>query len=178
MQYIGVIVRTLVLVAFVTTGWYLAFTYVPIAPDFSPPFHVWLGDTLILIIHEAGHFFFRPLGDTLYFMGGTIFQVLFPLAAAVVVWMRWREQTIYPLFLAGWALVNGAVYISDAPFRLLHLIGRGTLHDWHHILVNHNMLDDALIIGAWVHAAGVVVMAVAVGMGGWFVVRDFRILRA
>ncbi len=178
MQSFALALKTAALLVLGSTGWHLTFTYAPAAPGYRPPMHIMLVDTLILIIHEAGHFFFRPLGDMLYFMGGTIFQVLFPLAVAVVVWLRWRDHTVYPLFLVGWALVNGAVYITDAPFRLLRLIGRGTLHDWHHVLLNLNMLDDAVIIGAWVNLAGVAVMIIALCMGGWFVVRDFRILRA
>lgn len=174
MRYLVPGIKSVLLVVLATTAWYLAFHYLPASPGWQPPLHILLVDTLTLIVHEAGHFFFRPFGDILYFMGGSLFQVLFPLGIGVYVWLHWREHTVYPLYWAGWSLCNAAVYISDAPFRMLHLIGRGTLHDWHTIFTRLDMLDDAVLIGALTHWTGVLVMAAALGMGGWMTVRDFR----
>jgi hypothetical protein len=36
-----------------------------------------------LIIHEAGHFFFRVFGEFLYMAGGTMMQIVFPLFIAL-----------------------------------------------------------------------------------------------
>ncbi|NBC85797.1 MAG: hypothetical protein GVY25_06340 [Bacteroidetes bacterium] len=35
-------------------------------------------DTASLIVHQAGHFFFRPFGWTLYLLGGSIYQLILP----------------------------------------------------------------------------------------------------
>lgn len=39
-----------------------------------------LTDYVNLAIHEGGHLLFRPFGDLLYFLGGSLTQVLLPLA--------------------------------------------------------------------------------------------------
>jgi len=174
MRFLVPILKTLALVILTTTLWYLAFWYMPASPGFAPPIHVFIIDNLNLIVHEAGHFFFRPLGTILYFMGGSIFQILFPFGIGVFVFFKWHEHTVYPLFLTGWNMCDVAVYISDAPFKMLHLIGKGTLHDWNFLMTKLHMMDDAVLLGAIVHWSGVLTGLSAIGVGVYYVIQDFH----
>ena len=48
--------------------------------------HTWASTPLDLVnlaFHEAGHVFLRPFGNTLHFLGGTLFQLGVP---ALLVW--------------------------------------------------------------------------------------------
>ena len=47
-------------------------------PTFHLPTILWFIHLIILYIHEAGHFFFRMFGETMYILGGSIMQVLVP----------------------------------------------------------------------------------------------------
>lgn len=93
-----------------------------------------------LAFHEFGHPFFGLFGETLALYGGTLFQFVFPLAAAGSGFLR-REV---PAFVAGlaWALqnlFNVARYMADARAQELPLVGGGE-HDWFHILSRWNVL--------------------------------------
>ncbi|MCL7972182.1 MAG: hypothetical protein M8866_08885, partial [marine benthic group bacterium] len=45
-------------------------------------------DGVNLLVHEAGHVVFSPLGETMAVAGGTILQLAFPLAFMVSFWSR------------------------------------------------------------------------------------------
>lgn len=153
--------------------WFLAFEYYPADPlGFTPPFVLWVIDTINLFIHEAGHFFFRLFGQTLSILGGSLTQCLIPLALAIVTWREKPQQTGLPLFWFGENLVNVSVYISDAPYRNLKLIKDGLIHDWHWLLSDH--LDWAEPMGLVVRGLGLVVCAGAIGLMVWYLVRGFR----
>lgn len=47
-----------------------------------------LSHNLHLPIHEAGHFIFIPFGEWMHFLGGSLFQVVFPLAFSVSFLLR------------------------------------------------------------------------------------------
>lgn len=174
MRTIRLLLHAALLLVLATTLWFLAFRYLPASPGYAPPLHVWLLDAVNLIIHEAGHFFFRPLGETLYMLGGSIFQILFPLGIAVFVWRRRREYAALPFYWTGWNMMNVAVYVSDAPFRALRLIGRGLRHDWHEIMLRFGLMDQAVTLGALLHWAGVLLCLAALGHGTWCAVRRYR----
>jgi hypothetical protein len=138
---------------------------------------IFLLDTVTLIIHEAGHFFFRPLGETLYFMGGSIFQVLFPAAITVFIWRRWPQHTVYTLFWTGQSMCNAAVYIADAPYKRLHLINPRLIHDWNHLCTQLGIMDSATGIAAVVHWFGVIVCLFALGHSVKWIMADVKDIR-
>lgn len=174
MRSLRLVLFSAMLLILATTLLFLAFRYMPASPGYAPPLHVWLLDIVNLIIHEAGHFFFRPLGRTLYMLGGSLFQILFPLGIAVFVWRRWRDYAVLPLFWTGWNIMNVAVYVSDAPFRALHLIGRGLKHDWHEIMLQFGLMDQAVTIGAIMHWCGVLLCLAALAHGTYSAVQRYR----
>lgn len=175
MRNISIILKILALVVLAFWLRYLAFDYIPMAPGFNPPVYAYLGHALNLIIHEAGHFFFRIFGTTLCIMGGSIFQVIFPLGIGVYVWFRWRDHTIYPLFWTGWNLIDVAVYIYDAPFLLLPLLGGNkNAHDWRYLMTHFHALDSSVPLALTVHWAGVFTCLAALVWGIVLAIRSYR----
>lgn len=170
------LVFTLRLLAVAYTGYlfyFLTVEYHPADPlGFQPPFVLWVIDTINLFIHEAGHFFFRLFGQTLYFLGGSLTQCLVPLALAAVTWREKPREAGYPLFWFGENLVNVSVYIADAPYQNLKLIKEGLIHDWRWLLAEH--LDWAEPMGSVVRASGIIVCTAALGFLSASAVKSFR----
>lgn len=91
----------------------------------------WLGEALWtvvhafdLIIHEAGHFFFRFFGRFMMIAGGSLLQLLLP-ALFVFQGAYWSNKlgTQLALLLLGQNFVDVSVYAADAQARALPLIG-------------------------------------------------------
>jgi hypothetical protein len=106
-------------------------------------------DTTSLIIHEAGHFFFRPFGWTLYLLGGSLFQLILP---GLFIYTFLRRLYLPGLQIAfvwlGQNALNVATYASDAQERALPLItGDPTTHDWWQLLRAADLLAYDDVIG-------------------------------
>jgi hypothetical protein len=100
-----------------------------------------------LIIHEAGHFFFRVFGEFLYMAGGTMMQIVFPLFIALY-FLKNLYLPGFQIFLFWLAhnLINISVYAADAETRVLPLLGHGK-HDWYYLLSKLGILSYAEIVG-------------------------------
>ena len=122
-------------------------------------------DSVDLAIHETGHLVFAPFGEWLAMFGGTLFQVLVPLAfvahflrrgewfgAAVCLW--WVAQNFW----------NISVYIADARAQQLPLVGGGE-HDWFYLLASAGKLARDRQIAQTVHGIGVLIYMIALGFG-------------
>jgi hypothetical protein len=163
------------LLLFAYCGYLLIFLltgYTPEQRGYSPPFVLWIMDTINLFIHEAGHLFFKILGQWLYILGGSLTQVLIPLALLIVVWRTNIAQIWYPGFWLGENLVNVSVYIRDAPYRKLKLLAQGLIHDWHWLL--NGDPDTAEILGGTVYWLGILLCLSSIGCGVWFAIKAFR----
>jgi hypothetical protein len=153
--------------------WVLAFEYRPDDPlGYTPPFVLFVIDTINLFIHEAGHLFFRILGQTMYILGGSITQCLIPLALAIVTWREKPHQAGVPLFWFGENFVNVSVYIADAPHKNLKLIKEGLIHDWNWLLSDNLNLAEPM--GLVVRGLGLVICTAAVVAMGYYAVMSFH----
>ncbi len=151
----------------------LAFEYEPANSAFHPPFLLFVVDWVNLFIHEAGHLFFKLFGRFIYILGGSLMQVLLPALLAVVTWRQSRLRGIgLPLYWTGENMVNVSIYIRDAPYQRLHLIGKGLIHDWHWIL--NGDPDVSELLGDAAFGIGLLVCAAALGLGVWSAVAMFR----
>ncbi|WP_457651865.1 hypothetical protein [Rhodocaloribacter sp.] len=109
-------------------------------------------DAADLVIHEAGHVFFAPFGPFLRMAGGTLMQILLPLA---LVWHFLRNEYRFGaqvmLFWLGHNLINVSVYAADARVRRLPLLGGDrAVHDWGYMLGRLGALEhDALVGGVF-----------------------------
>ena len=108
-------------------------------------------DGVNLLIHEAGHVIFAPLGAMMGILGGTLLQLAFPIA--FVVYFARRQQQLEAGLMTVWSaesLMYTAEYMADARRQELPLIG-GHLHDWNYLLDRFGLLDMAEGIAATIH---------------------------
>src|SRR5262249_12036819 len=94
-----------------------------------------------LAFHEFGHVLFRPFGEFMTFLGGSLFPSLLPLllAAHSIFKLRQPFAAAICLWWAGQNLIDVAPYIGDARALALPLTGeyseeiasmRAFRHDW------------------------------------------------
>lgn len=127
-------------------------------------------DSANLAFHEAGHPLVGLFSSRLMVYGGTLMQLLLPLAAA---WQLCRQQQIGGCHLCLiWLaenLLNVARYMADARRQELPLVGGGD-HDWAYILGNWGLLSWDTTLAMWLRV-------LAVGLMAWVVWRDWRLAR-
>jgi hypothetical protein len=118
-------------------------------------------DGVNLLFHEAGHVFFGVFGQVMHFLGGTLGQLVFPVATAVHFARRDKpfEAAVCVLWL-GESLMYAAMYVGDARARALPLVNDG-FHDWNWLLGHWHVLDHAETLGTALHlfASAVVIAA-------------------
>ncbi len=118
-----------------------------------------LMDSVDLIIHEAGHFFFGFFGTFIHFAGGTLMQILLP---SILVYHFYAHDyllgTQVSLFWLGHNLLNISVYAADARARQLPLLGGDNVqHDWWTMLSMLNMLEYDQLIGGFFFVLAILV---------------------
>jgi len=144
------------------------------------PYAVWLVlayeyhflDGVNLLFHEAGHVFLGLFGSaTLQFLGGTLGQLFFPVAAAFHFLQRREgfEAAVCTLWLAESGMY-AAEYMADARAQALPLVG-GHIHDWHWLLSRWGLLEHCETLGAAVHGLSSLVALAAVGAALWLAFR-------
>ncbi len=130
---------------------------------------------ITLGFHEMGHAFFSWFGSRIFTTaGGTIFQILVPLGAAVYLAVKQRDPfgATVCLFWLGTSLVEAGVYASDARAQVLPLVSPfGPIavdsHDWTVMLMRVGKLSKDQQIGAFLIGSGRLVMVAALGAGAW-----------
>jgi hypothetical protein len=112
---------------------------------------LWAAD---LGFHELGHLLAVPFGRTIHFLAGSTTQVVVPFGLAVYFWLRQRDALGTGVMLAwtGASAQDASVYIADAPYQELPLIGGH--HDWQFLLSHWGVLDQAAGIARTVWVVG------------------------
>ena len=127
-------------------------------------------DDVDLAIHETGHWVFAWGGDVITALGGTLFQLIVPLAFAGYFARKrdWHAATV-PLWWVGQNGWNIARYVADARAQELPLVGGGE-HDWAFLLAEWDLLPRDLAIA---NAVRIVAFGLMVGsaVGGWWIIR-------
>jgi len=102
----------------------------------------------VILFHEAGHVLFAPFGEALRIAGGTLGQLLIPLACAVS--LHRRGDNFGAAICLAWMAMSGmdaSVYAYDAADPLLPLIGGGTgadsFHDFVFLFERYGQLEHA-----------------------------------
>jgi hypothetical protein len=116
-------------------------------------------------LHESGHWALIWAPRILYFLGGTIAQIGVPLAVGAYLALRMRDPLggAAGLAWAGLSCHGAAVYIADAPYERLQLVG-GDTHDWAWLLGPEafGAIDAAGPLSQTVRTAGILMVAAAV----------------
>ncbi len=121
-------------------------------------------------MHELGHLLFIWAGETVHFLAGSVFQVIVPAGLAVYFWW-FRGDRASAAFLGAWtgaSLWDVSVYIADAPFERLLLIGGD--HDWAFLLHKYDIMSSAGPLASGVQWAGGLAIVVSIGIaaaGPW-----------
>ncbi|HEY3645170.1 MAG TPA: hypothetical protein VGM16_07505 [Gammaproteobacteria bacterium] len=132
-----------------------------------------------LPIHEFGHVLFRPFGQWMMYLGGSLFQCLLP--ALIGVAFIWRMRNPFgAAFCLWWTAENVldvAPYIYDAKLMAMPLVGEWNdevselhvlRHDWHNILLPFDAVGSATHLASVVHVIGAVLMALSwLWAGAW-----------
>ncbi len=130
-------------------------------------------DDVDLAIHETGHLVFSWGGDVITALGGTLFQLIVPVAFVGYFARRrdWHAATV-PLWWAGQNGWNIARYVADARAQELPLVGGGE-HDWAFLLAEWDLLARDLVIA---NAIRVVAFGLMVGSAvlGWWIIHRRR----
>ena len=155
MKYFSLSIKLLGLFYLCYLFYFLLIEYNPASPSYNPPFPIFVIDLINLFIHEAGHFFFKIFGRWIYFLGGSLFQIMLPLALVVVTWRNNPRYIVLPAFWLGESMINVSVYIQDAPHKQLKLIAKGLIHDWNWLLSGN--LDWAEPLGLTVFYLGIII---------------------
>jgi hypothetical protein len=122
-----------------------------------------------LAIHEIGHILWSPLGEFWSIAGGTLTQVLMPVAAGVALY---RQHDWFGVaFAVSWtgiACFETVLYAGDAVARRLPLVSPVTsepIHDWNYLLGELNLLQHAGGVALAWQWAGRILMTAGVLMG-------------
>ncbi len=134
-----------------------------------------------LIFHEAGHVLLSPFGQFMTALGGSLLQVLVPVACAVTLY-RGAGDRFGAAVAAWWAgqnLVDLAPYIGDARALQLTLLGGATGaevvgHDWEAVLASLGWLSHDRALAAAAHLTGSLVMVAALASAAWLTGASLR----
>jgi hypothetical protein len=137
---------------------------------------------ILLPIHEAGHVLFRPFGEFMTILGGSLFQVMAPLGIGVA--FIWKNSDNFGgamgFWLGGASLVDVSPYVYDALHPYMTLLGGHTgadgPHDWIYLLSAMGQLPRAQGWGAFVHACGGLLMVGALAWGAAVLWRQMKTL--
>ena len=158
---------------------YLSYLTIVVATDYQTisgryhlPFALIAMDMVDLFIHEAGHFFFSLFGQIIYFMGGSLFQIILPVATSIVFARSSVRSMSFTLFWIGESIVNVSIYIADAPYKRLHLISRHATHDWNWLSIRLGILNDAETISSIVNFIGILTCIGAIIVGVYCIIKD------
>jgi hypothetical protein len=121
--------------------------------------------------HELGHMLAMFLPRPLMVLAGSGTQVLVPVGLGIY-FHRWRRDRMAAGLMAGWAGTSAqdvSVYIADAPYRFLDIVGGRDAHDWWYLL-GPGQLDAfayADEIAALVKGAGFLMLLGGIGLCVW-----------
>lgn len=116
------------------------------------------------MFHEAGHILFAPLGSFMMSLGGSLLQVIVPLACAWAFLFQQEDPFAASVCVwwAGESLLDLSPYIDDARSLQLMLLGGPAAevegHDWEAILMALGWLHLDHTIARFAWYGGAVVM--------------------
>ena len=127
-----------------------------------------------LPIHEAGHLIFSMFGRTLMILGGSFWQIAFPLLWFIIAAKQRSHVAPFPLFWTGENIMDVSLYMRDATLRQMPLLGgHKSGHDWHNLFTDWGMLDSAETIADVMLYLGIVISLGAIAAGITLAFRSF-----
>jgi hypothetical protein len=134
---------------------------------------------IIFGVHELGHLVFGMLGEWIGVAGGSLAQLLLPLAAGA---LFWKQRDRFAVAVCGcWLAISMASlcpYIADARAQELTLVSfseEGAIHDWNYLLSSMGLLRDDMQIARFTGFVAALVLAASAFAGAREVVRLARL---
>jgi hypothetical protein len=135
-----------------------------------------------LPFHEAGHVFFRPFGQFMMMLGGSLGQLLIPFVCFIFFIIKTRDTfaASITLWWLGQSLLDLAPYINDARALKLMLIGGVTgrdvpnYHDWEFILRKLGWLHYDHTLALTVKTAGTLLIFITFVWAGYLLFRQYK----
>lgn len=135
-----------------------------------------------LPFHEAGHIIFRPFGQFIMMLGGTLGQLLVPLICFLTFLIKTKDSFAASVSL--WWLAESfmdiAPYINDARDLRMMLLGGVTgrdvadYHDWEFILRKLGWLQCDHTIAHIANTIGILLMLTTFVWGGYLLIKQFK----
>lgn len=146
--------------------------------SFDMPGILWFTHLILLYIHEAGHLIFSMFGWTLRIMGGSLMQILAPLAWYIIALREGSSLKHTALVFTGVSVVDVSIYVKDAGMLLLPLIGglSKAHHDWLNLLRDWDMLEWSYELGEMMFWIGMILCVVGLTMGIMNSIHVYRVL--
>jgi hypothetical protein len=134
----------------------------------------------LLVIHEFGHVLFRPSGEFMTLLGGSLTQVAMPLVFGGIFLVKKRDPYAAAVMLwwSAVSLMDVAPYVYDA-YKPQHILltgrtGDDGAHDFIDVLGDLGLLSRAQPIGRGTHAFALLMMITALAWGAYVVWMQLR----
>ncbi|MFP4350658.1 MAG: zinc ribbon domain-containing protein [Desulfococcaceae bacterium] len=140
-----------------------------------------------LPFHEAGHLIFRPFGDFITSLGGTLGQLLMPTICTGVFLLQTRDPFAgsVGLWWVGQNFMDIGPYINDARAGVMPLLGGNTgqsspygFHDWEYLLTETGLIRYDHTIALLSHGLGCLLMVSAFVWGGYLLWEQYHRLNS
>ena len=170
--------RALILLGMIAWGIKLIFAGIASNASGESPLHL-----VNLPFHEAGHVIFRPLGQFLTSLGGTLGQLLVPLLCMATLLLKTRDPfgAAVCFWWFGENFLDIAPYMNDARAGQLPLLGGNFghsspygFHDWEYLLTETGLLRYDHVLAGFSHTVGSLMMMLAVAWAGYLLYRQFQ----
>ena len=170
--------RGIVLIALTIWGWLIIFSYMD---DYA------FGEGFLHLIntpfHEAGHVIFRPFGQFITSLGGTLGQLLMPLICLGTLLFKTRDPfgAAVCLWWFGENFLDIAPYMADARALEQPLLGGNIgykspygFHDWEYILTEANIIEYDIILAKTIYVFGSLIMLLSLLWAGYLLFKQYK----
>jgi hypothetical protein len=138
-----------------------------------------------LPFHEAGHIIFRPFGQFITSLGGTLGQLLMPLICMGTLLFKTRDPfgAAVTLWWFGENFLDIAPYMDDARAGDLPLIGGNFghsspygFHDWEYLLTESNLIEYDHVLASIVFVIGIIIMLLSLVWAGFLLFKHYKVI--
>lgn len=138
-----------------------------------------------LPFHEAGHIFFRPFGQFITSLGGTLGQLLMPLICMGTLLFKTRDPfgAAVTLWWFGENFLDIAPYMDDASVGDLPLVGGNFghsspygFHDWEYLLTESHLIQYDHVLARIVFVIGAIIMLLSLLWAGFLLFKQYKAL--
>ena len=136
-----------------------------------------------LPFHEAGHIIFRPFGQFITSLGGTLGQLLMPLICMGTLLIKTRDPfgASVTLWWFGENFLDIAPYMDDARAGDLPLLGGNFghsspygFHDWEYLLTESNLIEYDHILARIIFVIGTVIILLSLLWAGFLLHKQYK----